>query len=287
MKSEHCPNERGLTIIEVLSTISIILILASMLLASIYAAREKGRKAVCINNLKNLTASILLNANDEDKFPTQIAWDNLRSFEPLPSGGGSLAYAAVGDYYDHRVEITRCPKIFGSILDDPAVYSYGMNQLIRAACLHVLKDPSNTVVVAETKNFSVIGNVDSVDFRHFRQCLAGFADGHVQTIQEIQLRDSKRNYSGLYVVQGLYGIEFSTTGEFDNRGHGNNADHDDEDNAGQGGGNHGFDEESATAESFDGIDDDEGVSFTDTIDTSDPSDSEDVVGGGTSGGKKK
>jgi prepilin-type processing-associated H-X9-DG protein/prepilin-type N-terminal cleavage/methylation domain-containing protein len=56
------------TLIELLVVISIIATLAAMLLPALGKAREKGKSASCINNLKQLALGATLYANDNDDF---------------------------------------------------------------------------------------------------------------------------------------------------------------------------------------------------------------------------
>ncbi len=59
---------RGFTLIELLVIIAIIAILTSILLPVLNRAREKGRQAVCINNLKQIGLAIHMYANDHDGY---------------------------------------------------------------------------------------------------------------------------------------------------------------------------------------------------------------------------
>ena len=59
---------RGFTLIELLVVIAIIAILMAILMPALNRVREQGKRAVCLNNLKQLALSWILYADDnEDK----------------------------------------------------------------------------------------------------------------------------------------------------------------------------------------------------------------------------
>src|SRR5512140_352980 len=69
---------RGFTLIELLVVIAIIAILAAILFPVFAKAREKARQTTCLNNQRQIAASMTMYIQDHDEmFPTAQEWNSV------------------------------------------------------------------------------------------------------------------------------------------------------------------------------------------------------------------
>ena len=88
---------QSFTLIELLVVIAIIAILAALLLPALTRAREKGRQALCISNLKQSGTGLMMYAQD--------------NADVLPTGGARGTFAAVTGCWPSRWQMDIAPYV--------------------------------------------------------------------------------------------------------------------------------------------------------------------------------
>ncbi len=108
---------RGFTLIELLVVIAIVAILAAMLLPVLSRARENAKRAVCMNNLKQIGLATIMYANDyNDYLPPKARTGWGSTLWGSPFSGEPYKYNVLGCFLQGYKETGR-----GRYIDNPGV----------------------------------------------------------------------------------------------------------------------------------------------------------------------
>jgi prepilin-type N-terminal cleavage/methylation domain-containing protein/prepilin-type processing-associated H-X9-DG protein len=111
----------GFTLIELLVVIAIIAILAAILFPVFARARERARRAACINNMKQLGIAFLMYADDNsNRIPPFQAYFTNRTGTWQPTPNGIIAYTKAR-------AIDQCPSLTRAEKQQPPPWSYSIN----------------------------------------------------------------------------------------------------------------------------------------------------------------
>jgi prepilin-type N-terminal cleavage/methylation domain-containing protein len=121
---------RGFTLIELLVVIAIIAILAALMLPALARAKEKGRRAACGSNLRQIHLAFVMYADDNNDFlppkfeikKNALKADDIAKGKQLQTPTNGL-HTILEDYIGGRgSRVFRCPADVGDFADRTSVF---------------------------------------------------------------------------------------------------------------------------------------------------------------------
>ena len=182
---------RGFTLIELLVVIAIIAVLAAILFPVFAKAREKANLTACINNVRQLTTSVLIYAQDNDEMlPAGQNWMNLINVT-----------GAVWDCpTSNHIGTSTDPDYFFIGGQTPTSGALTARSFLSSAPIGNISNPSAAPMIAD---FALTGTppacvsdggnqsfplaLSCFYLGHTNSATVGFVDGHVASVPQAQI----------------------------------------------------------------------------------------------------
>ena len=221
---------KSFTLIEMLTVIAIIAILAGLLLPVLGRAKESGKSTTCMNNLKQLGSMVMIYANnnkgffpvnsfDDNAFPdgylyhlNQVNKGLVNPDLPFPKCLSNVTYCPSGpepsannEYYgivDYSHESRKPIKVKkitvngkGWFLADLQSAKVGVDSKTMMLGDSILvRGGGNKRQVSAIHAGGHTGVPGSVSIRHSQRANGWFLDGHVQSLTVDELKETKISY---------------------------------------------------------------------------------------------
>ena len=203
MKLRHSSKHNAaMTLFEVGVVVAVVMVMLAMLLPALSAAKRKSSKINCVNNLKQLGLAYRIWEGDNgDLSPMGVSITNGGAMELAVAGNVIAAFQVMSNELS-TPKILLCPK------DIPRTYATNFAGLANSNIsyfvgVEVTNDASPRLILSGDSNFEIGGTPvkpglqsfwtnDPVGWtatRHVRAGNLGLADGSVQAVNFLKLRD--------------------------------------------------------------------------------------------------
>jgi len=182
---------RAFTLVELLSVVAIIGVLASLIIVSVGAARKKAADATCQNHLRQLATAYLMFVADNKGFSIPA---NVSSTSPWSEGGHSNSgieilrryyregprYSWAADHSKIQEPMERCPT---ALMNEWTNVGYGLSDhMSNRKIIGFYQMPAKTPMLWDGSGNWISGAGRTMPLRHNGGLHAAFLDGHVEYI---------------------------------------------------------------------------------------------------------